>query len=171
MLCVIARIDEAAKARLDALCKVAEQFGFPSRYLYGHITLVTYLGQEEEKFIAGCKAVLRGQAAFPVRYDRVELLAPTPSIVASPDMTEELCFVHDRLREIAPFELDMWSSKEHWHPHTTLFYHTEADLKPISERMKEGFAPFFAKVSSIEFSKVTDRGYEIVDSVTLKESL
>lgn len=170
MLCVIAKIDEASKARLDGLCRVVEEFGFPPRYLYGHITLVSYLGQEEEKFIEGCKTVLRGQTAFPVRYDRIELLAPTPSIVASPDRTEELCDLHDRLLEIAPSELDMWSSNDRWHPHTTLFYHTEADLKTISERMKEDFAPVCAKISGIEFSKVTDRGYEIVDSVTLKES-
>ena len=170
MLCVIAKIDETAKTRLGVLCRIAEKFSFPPRYLYGHITLVTYLGQEEDKFIEGCKAVLRGQTAFSVRYNRIELLAPTPSIVASPDMTEELCSVHDRLLEVTPAELDLWSSKERWHPHTTLFYHTEADLQTVSEQMKEEFTPFCAKVSSIEFSKVTDRGYEIVDSVTLKES-
>ena len=170
MLCVIAKIDEAAKARLDGLCRVVEEFGFPPRYLYGHITLVTYLGQEEEKFIEGCKTVLRGQTAFPIRYNRIELLTPTPSIVASPDRTEELCDLHDRLLEIAPSELDMWSSNHRWHPHTTLFYHTEADLRPISQRMQEDFVPFYAQISDVEFSKVTDDGYVIVDSVALGES-
>ena len=170
MLCVIAKIDEEAKARLDALCRIAEEFGFPPRYLYGHITLVTYLGQEEDKFIQGSKAVLRSQTAFSVFYNRIEQLVPTPSIVASPDMTQELCSVHARLLEIAPSELDMWSSNDRWHPHTTLFYHTEADLQIISQRMQEEFAPFRANISSIEFSRVTDSGYVIVDSVTLGDS-
>lgn len=167
MLCVIAKIDDAAKARLDALCKVVEEFDLPARYLYGHVTLVTYLGQDEEKFIEECKAVLRGQAAFPIIYRCIELLTPTPSIVASPDMTQELCSVHEQLLSVMPSDLDAWSSRELWHPHTTLFYHREANLQAISERMKESFVPFHAKVSSIEFSKVTDSGYEIIDSIAL----
>ena len=167
MLCVIARIDDAARGQLDALCKLVEEFDLPARYLYGHITLVTYLGHEEEKFIERCKSVLHDQTAFPVYYNGVELLLPTPSIVASPDMTQELCAIHDRLMGVAPSEMDRWSSRELWHPHTTLFYHTEANLEAIAERIKESFTPFYAKVCSVEFSKVTDSGYEILDAVIL----
>lgn len=167
MLCVIARIDDAARARLDALCKIVEEFNLPARYLYGHITLVTYLGQEEAKFIERCKAALSNQTAFSIFYNRIELLAPTPSIVASPDMTQEFRSIHAQLIAAASSDLDPWSSKELWHPHTTLFYHTETDLQAISERMRESFAPFLAEVSRVEFSKVTDSGYEIIDSITL----
>ena len=167
MLCVIARIDDASKARLDALCKIVGEFNLPARYLYGHITLVTYLGQEEKAFIEGCKSALHGQTSFPVLYNRIELLLPTPSVVASLDMTQELCAIHEQLLRVAPSELDVWSSRERWHPHTTLFYHTEANLEAISERMKESFTPFCAKVCRVEFSKVTDSGYQILDSVVL----
>ena len=171
MLCVIARIDDAARARLDALCRIVEEFHLPARYLYGHITLVTYLGHDEMEFIARCKAILRRQPAFSVFYNRIELLLPTPSIVASPEMTQQLRCVHAQLTEAAPSGLDAWSSKELWHPHTTLFYHTEADLQAIAERMKEDFLPFSATVSKIEFSKVTDSGYQIMDSVPLRDPL
>ena len=167
MLCVIAKIDDVARARLDVLCKTAEEFGFPARYLHGHITLVTYLGQNEEKFMERCREVLENQASFSVFYNRIELLTPTPSIVASPEMTQELTSIHAGLAAVAPTELDAWSSAEFWHPHTTLFYHTEADLQAIAERMRKIFAPFTAEVVRIEFSRVTDSGYEIVDSITL----
>ena len=167
MLCVIARIDDIAKARLNALCKLAEEFDLPARYLYGHITLVTYLGEEEARFIEQCKAVLSNQTSFTVVYNRIELLKPTPSIVASPDMELELFSIHNRLIEAVPSDLDSWSSKELWHPHTTLFYHTEADLQAISERMKKDFTPFRAEISRIEFSKVTADGYEIIDAISL----
>ena len=167
MLCVIAKVDDLARDRLNALCKIAEEFGFPARYLYGHITLVSYIGKNEREFIDQCKVALSGRKAFPVVYDRIELMPPTPSIVASPRRTQELTAIHGLLMSVAPSELNSWSSKELWHPHTTLFYHTEADLHTISKRMGNYFSPFSATVSRIEFSRVTDRGYEIIDSVML----
>lgn len=167
MLCVIAKIDDAARERLNELCKVAEEFDYPARYLYGHITLVSYIGQDEQEFIRRCESALNGWPAFSVIYDRIELLPPTPSIVASPRLTQDLADIHALLLSVAPSELDSWSSKELWHPHTTLFYHIEADLCAISDRMRDHFSPFTAKVCRIEFSKVTDQGYKIMDSVIL----
>ena len=167
MLCVIAKIDNAARERLNELCKVVEGFDLPVRYLYGHITLVSYIGQNEADFIAQCKTALKTWRAFPVDYNCVELLPPTPSIVASPELSQELVAIHDLLLSVAPSEMDSWSAKEVWHPHTTLFYHTEADLPAIAERMRKIFATFTAEVVRIEFSRVTDSGYEIIDSITL----
>lgn len=167
MLCVIAKIDDNARARLETLCKIVEEFGLPARPLHGHVTLITYLGQEEKTFVKRCKSILSKQGAFSIFYNRIELLTPTPSIVASPEMTQELRSIHAQLAELAPSDLDKWSSKEIWHPHTTLFYHTEANLQTIAERIEEEFIPFCAEVSEIEFSKVTDSGYEIIDSITL----
>ena len=167
MLCVIAKIDNAARERLNELCKVVEEFDLPVRYLYGHITLVSYIGQNEADFVEQCKAALMNWKTFPVAYNCVELLPPTPSIVASPELSQELVAIHDLLLSVAPSEMDSWSAKEVWHPHTTLFYHTEADLPAIAERMRNIFAPFTAEIVRIEFSRVTDGGYEIIDSITL----
>ena len=167
MLCVIAKIDDAARKRLDALCKVAEEFHLPARYLYGHITLVTYLGQQETAFVRQCKQILACQTAFSVFYNRIEILYPTPSIVASPERTPELMQIQARLAGTAPGELDRWTSPVRWHPHTTLFYHETADLQRISGKMAERFVPFHAGIGGIEFSRVTENGYDILDSIVL----
>ena len=167
MLCVIAKIDNAARERLNELCKVVEKFDLPVRYLYGHITLVSYIGQNEADFIAQCKTALMNWKTFPGAYNCVELLPPTPSIVASPALSQELIATHDLLLSVAPSDMDSWSAKGVWHPHTTLFYHTEADLPAIAERMRKIFVPFTAEIVRIEFSRVTDNGYEIIDSITL----
>lgn len=152
---------------MNELCKVVEEFDFPARHLHGHITLVSYVGQNEASFVAQCKAALKEWKVFPVTYNGVELLPPTPSIVASPELSQELVSIHDVLLSVAPSEMDSWSSKELWHPHTTLFYHTEADLQAIAEQMRKSFVPFTAEVVRLEFSRVTDSGYEIIDSITL----
>lgn len=170
MLCAIAKIDPTARERLEALCRIAEEFGYAPRPLHGHLTLVTYLGEDEPDFIGCCKASLENQCPFSILYNKIELLLPTPSIVASPEPTAELLAVQAKLREAAPPPLDVWTSKECWHPHTTLFYHTEVDLEPIAKRMKQYFVPFYAEISCVEFSKVTEHGFEIVDSVTLAAS-
>ena len=167
MLCVIAKIDNAARERLNELCKVVEEFDLPVRYLYGHITLVSYIGQNEADFVKQCKAALMNWKTFPVAYNCVELLPPTPSIVASPKLSQKLVAIHDLLLSVAPSEMDSWSAKDVWHPHTTLFYHTEADLPAIAERMRKIFVPFTAEIVRIEFSRVTDGGYEVIDSITL----
>ena len=84
ILCVIAKIDAASRMRLAGIQRIAEDFGIPVRELYGHITLATYLGEEEEAFVASCKASLPCRKAFPVRYDQIEVLDAT-SIMQSYD--------------------------------------------------------------------------------------
>ena len=167
MLCVIAKIDDAGRQRLDALCKIAAEFGLPPRPLHGHITLISYLGQDEAAFIARCKAALRSQGAFSVRYEGVGILSPTPSIAALPCKTPELAAVHAHLIEAWPCDLSQWSLREIWRPHTTLFHDETADLPPIAARMQAAFTPFTAEVARIEFSRVTDSGYEIIDAFEL----
>ena len=83
MLCVIARVDPGARERLAALRKTAEAWDSRRGELYGHITLVTYVGDEEERFIASCRALLSGRRAFSVRYGVIEILPATSILVAS----------------------------------------------------------------------------------------
>lgn len=167
MLCVIAKIDNAATERLQELCKIAEEFGLPVKELHGHITLISYIGPHETRFIQQCKNILRHHRSFAVHYHGVEVLRSTPNIVALPELSQELITLHHALASTAPSELDSWSSTTLWRPHTTLLSHTEADLQAIAQVMHSRFTPFSAQVFSVEFSKVNDNGYDIIDSIQL----
>lgn len=167
MLCVIARIDNAAEEKLASLCGTVAEFGVLPKQIYGHITLITYLGQDEAGFVNQCRIVLNERRPFSVIYDHIEVLSATSIVVASPRLTRDLTTLHSYLAEIAPTELDTWSSVGVWRPHTTLLYHPETDLEAIAQRMRKHFAPFPAQISSIEFSRVTENGYEIIDAIAL----
>ncbi len=167
MLCAIARIDTQSRDRLLALQKISERFGAAVRDLYGHITLATYIGEEEGSFIASCKEILSARAPFSVYYEKVEVLGATSIIVASPRNENALFDIHhDIAMRWGPY-LDEWTDSDLWKPHTTLLYDPQADLQAIAEAMRKEFVPFYAQVNGIEFSRVTENGYTIVDSVDL----
>ena len=168
MLCAIAKIDPVSKERLSKVQQTAEKFGIPVRDLYGHITLVTYVGNAEEAFIVSCKDMLHGYKSFCVRYDKVEVLPATQIIVASPIKKNEIATIHSEIVKAWAEELDQWSRETIWHPHTTLVYHPKADLNVIANAMQEKFSPFDARIEKIEFSRVTEDGYKIVDSIALE---
>ena len=167
MLCVIARIDPGARERLAALRRRAEAFVGEMGELYGHITLAAYLGDEEARFIASCRELLAGYAAFPVRYGRIEPLPATSILVASPEKEGALLALHDAIAEKWSGALDRWTGNDAWKPHTTLLYEPEGDLEAAAAALKEGFIPFAARVERIEFSRVEENGYTIVGAVDL----
>ena len=120
MLCVIARVDPGARERLAALRRTAEAWDSRRGELYGHITLVTYVGDEEERFIASCRALLSGRRAFSVRYGGIEILPATSILVASLEKEGELLSLHGEIAEKWSGGLDRWTGDERWKPHTTL---------------------------------------------------
>lgn len=75
MLCVIAKIDPKSKARFLKLQEKIEKLGISVKALHGHITLVSYIGEDEAAFIASCKEILSSCKVFPVCYDKIEVLA------------------------------------------------------------------------------------------------
>ena len=75
MLCVIAKIDPKSKARFLKLQGKIEKLGISVKALHGHITLVSYIGEDEAAFIASCKEILSSCKVFPVCYDKIEVLA------------------------------------------------------------------------------------------------
>ena len=156
MLCAIARIDTKSREKLSALQQAAERFGITVHKIYGHITLATYMGEDDRAFIASCKEILSACTPFSVYYEKVEVLSATSIIVASP-------------RKEWGHSLDHWTNNDHWQPHTTLVYDPQIDLQVLAEAMQKEFIPFFAHVTKIEFSQVTAHGYEIVDSVDLHQ--
>ena len=47
--------------------------------------------------------------------------------------------------------------------------YSQIDLKEIAEAMRKQFIPFWAQVTRIEFSQVTENGYKIVDFISVEE--
>ena len=167
MLCVIARVDPGARARLDALRRSGEAWDGRTGELYGHITLATYVGDEEDRFIASCRELLSGCRAFTVRYGRIEVLPATSILVAGLEKEGVLRSIHGAIAEKWREGLDRWTGDELWKPHTTLLHNPDGDLSAAEAVLREGFSPFSARVERIEFSRVEEIGYTIVGSVDL----
>lgn len=168
MLCEIAKIDPASRARLLKLQGEIEKLGIPVKALHGHITLASYIGGDEAAFMASCKKILSGCGAFPVYYDRIEVLASSCIVVASPRRAGLLEAVQRRTAEQWAEDLTDYTRADVWYPHTTLLYDAQADLARIAERLGEIFEPFWGEVQSIEFSRVENAGYTIVDAIDLR---
>ena len=71
MLCAIVIIDSAATERLVKLGQTAERFGIPPQDVHGHVTLATYVGDDEKAFISSCKSILSSYRKFPVYYEKL----------------------------------------------------------------------------------------------------
>ncbi len=167
MLCVIAKIDAEARERLVKLLKILERFDIPSRDVYGHITLATYIGKDENGFISSCKAILSEYKKFSIRYDTIEVFASTSMIAAVPRVEKNLAVIQKEISGRWAADLNKWTQEGAWQAHTTLVYNPQADLQAIAEAMREGFEPFAAQIDRLEFSRVCEKGYKIVDFIEL----
>lgn len=168
MLCVIAKLDKDATQKLCSLQKAVLGDEPARRPLYGHITLATYTGIAEADFIRDCRRLLSGHPAFTVDYERLAVLEETAILTALPEKTGALAALHRRIAERWDKELDRWTRSERWLPHTSLLYDPQADLQALCLRAEACFTPFSARICAIEFSRVLDSGYEIIDRVALQ---
>ena len=121
----------------------------------------------EDRFIASCRELLSGCRAFSVRYGRIERLPATSILAASPDKEGALLALHDAIAEKWSGALDRWTGDEGWKPHTTLLYDPDGDLAAAEALLRKEFSPFAARVERIEFSRVEETGYTIVDHMDL----
>lgn len=176
MLCVIAIIDSAATARLIKAEQIAEHFGIPSQNVHGHITLATYIGNDEERFISSCKRILSNHGKFPVYYDKIEAWTSTSGassfIVAVPRKEHTLVAIQKEISKEWSAYLNKWTQESVWNPHTSLLYIPGADLDIVAEAMQEEFEPFVTQISRIEFTHVyeneVESSIEIVDFFELQ---
>lgn len=168
MLCVIAKLSPGATEKLRALREAAAPPEWNLRPLHGHITLATYLPEDEERFITVCAELIRGCRPFSVRYEKIEFLPRTSIVVAAPAASEELGSLHDKIAKAFSGSLDQWTGGDSWHPHTTLASGPAEELEPLCEELERRFAPFEARISRIEFSRVEDTGYTILRTMDLK---
>lgn len=164
MLCLIAKLDKRSAERLTAVKKAAVPEAKP---LYGHITLATYVGDDEAGFMAFCASQLKDISRFAVEYTRLAVLEETSIVVALPEKAGALSALHRRIAEAYGGSLDQWTGSEAWLPHTTLLYDPKANLPELCDKMAADFAPFTAGIVGIEFSRVTPSGYEILGRVEL----
>ena len=169
MLCVIAKLDKRSAEKLTALKKAAvPEAG--TKPLYGHITLASYVGEDEAGFMAFCTSLLKGVPRFAVRYTQLAVLEETSIIAALAEKTGTLPALHQRIAEVYGGSLNEWTgSDEVWLPHTTLLYDPKADLPAVCRKMAADFAPFTAGIVGIEFSRVTPPGYEILGRTDLRD--
>ena len=167
MLCVIAKLDDQATDKLIEIQKTVFPAGEVRKKLYGHITLATYLGEDEQRFVRSCKSFLKDLSAFDIVYEKIEVLEESSIIVAAPAKSEPLIFMHHRIAERYGEALDAWTKGDRWYPHTTLVFGPQLDLHGICHRMRDSFSPFAARIGRIEFSRVLANAYEIVDSLDL----
>lgn len=165
MLCVIAKLDDVATDKMLQLQKTAISVNTDTKTLHGHITVATYVGDKESCFIQSCKQLLKGFRSFDVIFDRIEVLEETSIIVATPVKSESLNSLHQKIAELFNESLDQWTKKVNWYPHTTLLFGPQLDLHGICHRMADSFVPFTANICKIEFSRVCENTYEIVDCV------
>ncbi len=167
MLCVIAKLNDPATEKLIEIREAAFPADIKAKPLYGHITLATYLGDDESGFIRSCRQLLTDIADFSIVYEKAEVLDETSIIVATPAKSEMLTFLHQCITRVYNDSLDQWTKAGRWYPHTTLLFGPgRPDLHSICSKMN-GFFPFAAAVSRIEFSRVCDNHYEIIDSINL----
>lgn len=167
MLCVIAKLDHKATDILIEMQRTAFPAGAVIKTLYGHITLATYIGDDESRFVQFCKRSLKDVSAFDIVYDKIEVLDETSIIVATPARSESLVFLHQCITEKYDGALDRWTKGDCWYPHTTLVFGPQLDLHSICNKMADSFSPFAASVSKIEFSRVYANAYEIIDYLDL----
>lgn len=167
MLCVIAKLNGEATEKLMAIRKAALSDAVV-KPLYGHITIATYTGDNEAQFIRFCKSLLEGMPSFTVRYEKLAVLEATSIIVASPEKSGPLEALHLGIAKEYNCALHPWTQIGQWCPHTTLLYGPGLDLHRICREMSASFVPFSSQISLIEFSRVLESGYAIIDSAALR---
>ena len=168
MLCVIAKLNEAATEKLMSI-RTAALPDAGLKPLHGHITIAAYTGDRQAQFVRFCKSLLEGTSSFAVRYEKIEVLDASSILVASPENSGALEVLHRRIAEAYNDSLNPWTQADRWYPHTTLLYDPNLDLHRICGEMSGHFMPFSAQISRIEFSRVLESGYEIIDRVELTE--
>lgn len=169
MLCVIAKLNEEAREKLSFIAEIVSEFNIAPKQIHGHFTLVTYIGNDEIGFIKKCKKALQELHSFSVTYEQIKVLSASSIIVASPQESKQLISIHHLLSSIEPLELNEWTTNGNWEAHTTLLYKPQADLYAIANRMNDRFVSFSTEISCIEFSKVLDEGYTIIDTLFLSK--
>ena len=154
MLCVIAKIDPKSKARFLKLQGKIEKLGISVKALHGHITLVSYIGEDEAAFIASCKEILSSCKVFPVCYDKIEVLASSCIVVASPRKEGVLEAMQRKIAEKWAKDLPDYMQADVWYPHTTLLQDMQGKSRSIWKKTLSRFVARCRRSSSPAWRKL-----------------
>ena len=169
LICVIAKLPPNAVERLNILKESVRSERPATHSLYGHITIATYLPDDDAAFRQVCSGIIRETPSFSLRYEKLEVLSETSIVVAVPSKPTILLDLHNRIAEKFGSSMDRWTCGNEWYPHTTLIYDPDADLNALCRNMQQQFSPFEVSITQIEFSRVEETGYTILESIDLKQ--
>ena len=167
MLFVIGLIDNESNEKLENIRHNTERLGIPTASLYGHITFATYTGDDDSAFITSCKEILRQFEPFTIHFEKIGQLPNTSILAAFPTMDKEITALHKSIVDTWKDSLTPWTQEGIWKPHTTLLNDAEIDLNAALQAIQRVFTPFDAEIHRIEFSRVSENGFEIVDAIDL----
>ena len=88
-------------------------------------------------------------------------------VVAALKRSEGLLDLQKRVVQGQDELLDRWTHSESWQPHTTLVHEPGMELKVVRDAMQAIFEPFETVIERVDFSRVTENGYEIIGHVML----
>lgn len=170
MLCVIAKIDKKSEEKLRELKDVESLFNIKTKPIYGHVTLLTYLNDNEKELINYCKEILQDFNSFYIKYDDIDIFRNTSAVIAKVKKDGMLLDLHNKLTSKYSGNLDCWTNNDKWTPHSTLIWKQGINLDEIAAEIKKQFKSFYAHVESIEFFRVLEddnNKYEFVDRIEL----
>lgn len=124
---------------------------------------------DEKAVMHRCSDVLKGFGSVHVHYEEILELDETYIVVAALEKTSALMHLQRKVVEGMEQWLDRWTHSNIWQPHTTLVHEPGMELGAINRAMQASFVPFDTMIERIEFSRVTENGYEIVGHVLLNK--
>ena len=116
MICVIAKLPPEAAERLNLLRKAVLSEKLPGKPFHAHITIATYLPDDDAEFLQACSGIIRETPSFQIRYERLEVLSATSIIVAEPSKPDTLLALHSRIADQYGDSLDRWTCGADWRP-------------------------------------------------------
>ena len=167
MLCVLAKLSDDATEKLAAIQRSAFHNHEEFKPLHGHITLASYEGNDETGFIQTCKDLLKDIRSFDIFYEKIEEFNDPYNIVTKPGPSAILEAMHQRIADEYNDALNKWTKMGAWNPHTSLYFAPDTSSHVFFQKMSESFVPFSASVCRIEFSRVLESGYVIIDFMDL----
>lgn len=168
-ICVLLRLDEKSRERVNQFYAQLEEMGFPPAEIHGHITLAHFHGIHPDELILWTREFLEDKSSFTVEFNELGQLGQCLVFLAadSPEIQNWFDEFHERFDVLS----DPFTSREGgmYTAHTSLSCRTDirVDEKEL-ERLRCDFKPFSARVTQVEISEILDDNYRILEHFDLE---